>query len=127
MSQDARLDEEQATQRRARILGLDYIDTSQIDNKVLYRDVLTKDELYQLKTIPVRVDQSNILFGVTTTTSQQTMNALHARFQDQRVTFAIMSDVGYREYMKLYDPPAKVIYEDIDVNSADSSMRVDQV
>ena len=35
MSQDARLDEELATQRRARVLNLDYVDTSKIVDKVL--------------------------------------------------------------------------------------------
>src|SRR5487761_1192209 len=105
MSQDARLDEEQSTQRRARVLGMDYVDTSQIPNKVLYKQLLPKEELYRLKVIPVRADKSNILFGVTTTTSQQTMAALRQRFQDQRVVFAILSDAGYREYMHLYDPP----------------------
>ena len=58
MSQDARLDEEQATQRRARVLGLDYVDTSQMPEKPLYKGILTVDELRQMKarnlgTIPI--------------------------------------------------------------------------
>lgn len=126
MSQDARLDEEQATERRARVLGLDYANTSGTD-KPLYHDVLSLPELYQLKVIPLHVDQSNILFGVTTTTSQQTMVNLQARFQDQRIAFAIISDAGYREYMKLYDPPDKVVYHDIAINTAGSADLVQQV
>jgi type II secretory ATPase GspE/PulE/Tfp pilus assembly ATPase PilB-like protein len=118
MSQDARFDEEQATQRRARILGMPYFDTSQISDKPLYKDVLSLPELYQLKIIPLRMDKSNLLFGVTTTTSQQTMNQLRQRFQDQRVNYAIISDVGFREYMKLYDPPKQVVYQDIALNTA---------
>jgi len=38
MSQDARLDEESSTARRARVLGMDYVDTSQIAQKTLYKD-----------------------------------------------------------------------------------------
>ncbi|MDL2363424.1 MAG: ATPase, T2SS/T4P/T4SS family, partial [Patescibacteria group bacterium] len=126
-SQDARLDEEQATQRRARVLGLDYIDTSKIPDKVLYRDTLTLQELYQMKVIPIREDKSNILFGVTTTTSQQTMSALRQRFQDQRIAFGIISDNGYRDYMRIYDPPKQVVYHDIDINQTGSQEMVQQV
>ncbi len=113
MSQDARLDEERMTQRRAQVLGLDYIDTSKIAEKTLYPDLLTKQELYNLRVIPLQSDKSNILFGITTTTSQQTINGLRMRFSDVRNAFAIISDTGYREYMRLYDPPKAVVYQDI--------------
>jgi type II secretory ATPase GspE/PulE/Tfp pilus assembly ATPase PilB-like protein len=127
MSDDARLDEEHATQRRARVLGMDYADTSQPGDKALYKDILPAPELYQLKVVPLTSDQSHILFGVTTTTSQQTMESLQQRFQDQLVTFAIISDAGYREYMRLYDPPKQVVYQDIAVNTAGSQELVQQV
>ncbi len=128
MSQDARLDEEQATQRRARVLNLDYVDTSKIDNKVLYREILTVPELYDMKVIPIRVDQSNILFGVTTTTSQQAMVGIRQRFIEQRIAFAIISDTGFRDYMHLYDPPKQIIYHDIDVNqTGGNTEHVDEV
>jgi type II secretory ATPase GspE/PulE/Tfp pilus assembly ATPase PilB-like protein len=127
MSQDARRDEEQATLRRARILGMAYIDTSQISNKVLYKDIIPVDQLYSLKVIPLQSDQHNLTFGVTNTTSQQTFENLRNQFLDQRITFALISDVGFRDYMKLYDPPKKVEYEDISIKQAgneDLSQRV---
>ncbi len=127
MSQDARLDEEQSTQRRARVLGMSYFDASQAVEKPLYRDILTVPELYQLKVIPVHVDKGHILFGVTTTTSQQTMIGIRQRFIDQRIDFAILSDTGYRDYMHLYDPPKQVVYQDISLNDAGSSSQVEQV
>ena len=52
MSQDARRDEETATLRRARLLGLNYVDTSTLPEKVLYKDILTKDEMYNRRVIP---------------------------------------------------------------------------
>ncbi|MBC7707985.1 Flp pilus assembly complex ATPase component TadA [Polaromonas sp.] len=127
MSQDARLDEEQATLRRARVIGMNYIDTSQIKDKVLYRDILTIPELQQLRIIPLQADEHNIMFGVTTTTSQQTMTAIRQRFQDQRIAFAIISDTGYTDYMRLYNPPAAVVYQDITLNQADNAVLVDQI
>lgn len=128
MDQDpARIDEEQATQRRARVLGMDYFDSSQEADKPLYKDILPIAELRQLKIIPVRADKSNILFGITTTTSQQTMAQLRQRFADQRVNFAIISDAGFREYMHLYDPPKQVVYHDIEINQAGTSELVEQI
>lgn len=118
MSQDARRDEEAATQRRANLLGLNYVDTSLIDNKTLYRELLTNDEMYKLRIIPLRVEKSQILFGITTTTSQQTMKQLEQRYADSVVSFAIISDVGYRQYMDLYDPPKQIVYQDIELNTA---------
>ena len=38
MVQDARAIDEQATQRRSQILGLTYIDTSKLTNKILYQN-----------------------------------------------------------------------------------------
>lgn len=127
MSDDARLDEEQATQRRARVLGLDYYDTSQAGDKPLYKDVLTVPEMYQLKIIPIQVDKSNIFFGITTTTSQTTIAGLQQRFQDQRLGFAIISDVGFREYMRLYDPPKEVVYKDVEANQLGSTEKVSEI
>lgn len=117
MSQDARRDEEVSTQRRAGLLSLDYVDTSQIQDKILYKELLSNEELYRLRVIPIKVEKGYILFGITTTTSQQTMRGLEQRFADNRVAFAIISETGYHDYMKLYDPPKQIIYQDISFNA----------
>lgn len=127
MPQDARFDEEQTTERRARLLNISYADTSQTADKILYHEILPIQELYKLRVIPLRADKSNILFGITTTTSQQTMRALTQRFQDQRVAFALISEAGYREYMRLYDPPKKIVYQDIAINTAGTQELVQSV
>lgn len=120
MSQDARYEQEVATQRRASILGMNYVDTSALSEKPLYKDLLSVQEMYQKRVVPIQVDQSNILFGITTTTSQQTLHELESRFNDRRMTFAIISDIGYREYMQLYDPPKKVTYQEISFSDQQS-------
>jgi type II secretory ATPase GspE/PulE/Tfp pilus assembly ATPase PilB-like protein len=127
MSEDLRYDEEQATLRRARLLGLNYADSSQVPTKKLFKGVLANDEMYHLRVVPLQMDKSNILFGITTTTSQQTIKGLSARFQDQRVTSALISDSGFREYMHMYDPPKKVVYQDIAINTAGTKELVDSV
>ncbi len=127
MSQDARYDEEQATLRRARILGLAFVDTSHLTQKPLYKDLLSVQELYQLKVIPLQADAHNITFGVTNTTSQTTMTSMRQRFLDQRINFALISDMGFREYMKLYDPPKEVVYKDIELTTAGTEDLITQV
>ncbi len=127
MSQDARRDEELATERRAQILGVEYLDTSLAADKPLFKNVLPLEQLYKLRIIPIHADQSNIIFGVTTTTSQQTMDAIRRQFTDQRIAFNLISDTGYRDYMKLYDPPKEVVYQDIAVNTAGSADLVKEV
>ncbi len=120
MSQDARRDEERATQRRAQILGLTYADTSSSD-KPLFKDLLSNDELRQLKVIPLFADNHNIKFGVTNTTSQQTMQNIRDRFLDQRISFSLISDNGFKDYMSLYDPPKKIEYQDVQFSGEDDS------
>jgi type IV pilus assembly protein PilB len=127
MSQDARRDEESATLRRARILGLNFVDTSLIQQKILYKDVLSTQEMASVRVLPLQVDQSNILFGITTTTSQQAISSLRQRFSDVRTNFAIISDVGFREYMALYNPPKKIEYQDIAFTADSSSTLFDSV
>lgn len=127
MSQNARRDEELNVQRRSQILGLQYADTSQFPQKQLYKDMLSTQELYSLRVIPLQADQSNVTFGVTNTTSRQTMEELRHRFQDQRSNFVLISDTGFREYMQLYDPPKQVVYQDISLNSATSEDLFKQV
>jgi type IV pilus assembly protein PilB len=118
MSQDARQDEELSTQKRAQILGLQYIDTSRSSNPKLYRQYLDNSELKNLRVIPLVTDQNHILFGITNITSQSTMRDLQSRFLDHRVSYGLISDTGFSDYIALYDPPKKVVYEDIALNTA---------
>jgi type II secretory ATPase GspE/PulE/Tfp pilus assembly ATPase PilB-like protein len=115
MSQDVRVDEERITAQRATVINIGYVDTSAI-RKQLFKGILPLQELYSLKVVPLVADEHYIHFGITTTTSQQTLNNLKARFTDQRIEFSLISDSGYKEYMLLYDPPKKVEYQDISIN-----------
>src|ERR1700679_3266768 len=116
MSQDARLDEEQATERRARVLGLDYVDTSKISNKNIYKEILSTDQIKSLRVVPVESDKSHLLFGITTTTRQQTLSWLDSNFIEQRISKALISDTGFNEYVFKYDPPPQIVYKDIDLD-----------
>ncbi len=127
MSQDARRVDETATERRAQILGIAYFDTSIDQNPALYKDIVPVSEMRQLRIIPLQADDSNIHFGITNTTSQQTMNRLVNQFTDQKITFSLISDVGFRDFMNLYDPPKKVVYENISLQDRGSEGLVSRV
>ena len=51
---------------------------------------------YKLRVIPLESYKGNLHFGITTTTSQQTIQQLQQRFTDVRTTFSIISDAGTR-------------------------------
>jgi len=127
MSQDFRFDEERSTEKRARLIGLQYIDTSLLNEKTLYPDILSLEEINSLKIVPVRADKSNILFGITTSTSKQTMDSLVARYTDQRVSFAIISLTGFKDYYLLYNPPKKITYDDIKINVEDKNQLIQKI
>lgn len=124
--QDVRSQEETVTSQRAQVLGLNYVDSSKLQ-KQLYNNILSVQEMYNLKVVPLVADAHNIHFGIITTTSQQTLNDLKSRFTDQRITFSLISEGGYREYMALYDPPKKVEYEDINLASGQAEKIINEV
>jgi type II secretory ATPase GspE/PulE/Tfp pilus assembly ATPase PilB-like protein len=115
--------DEQAAERRARIVGVSYFNTSNADLQ-LYKNLLPTEFIKSQKIVPLYADEHLIRFGVTNTTSQQTMQQLRQQYQDQRIEFYMISDMGYRDLVKLYDPPKQVVYSDIQINSAN---KVDQV
>jgi type II secretory ATPase GspE/PulE/Tfp pilus assembly ATPase PilB-like protein len=127
MSLDARTEEEKATLRRARLLHFSYVDTSQIKEKQLYKDILSIENIQTYRMVPLQADENNILFGITTTTSQQTMNSVRSQYSNQRVTFAIISEAGYKEYVHLYNPPKQVVYQDVTIGQAADKSLIDTV
>ncbi|MDQ3158753.1 MAG: Flp pilus assembly complex ATPase component TadA [bacterium] len=127
MVDEKRIEDEKNTQKRSQILGFPYIDTSKIQAKQLYKDLLTIPELYKLRMIPINQYRGHIDFGVTNTTSQQTIKEVERRFADYVTTFSLISDAGFQEYMRLYDPPKKVEYQDIELKAAGSEELVKKV
>ncbi|MDQ5885219.1 MAG: Flp pilus assembly complex ATPase component TadA, partial [Patescibacteria group bacterium] len=65
----ARQLDEQATLRRARIVGVQYFDTSQAEID-LYKDFLSVEEIRSLRIMPLYVDAHLIRFGITNATAQ---------------------------------------------------------
>lgn len=123
---DARTIDEQNTMRRSRLLNIQYFDTSTQVNQ-LYKSILSVQEMYDLKIVPLYADAHHLQFGVTNTTSQATMSNLRQRFADQKVIYSLISDAGYRELMHRYDPPKEVIYQDLSLTTIDAADKFSEV
>ena len=115
-----RLQEEQSTQQRAALLGLRYLDTRDLAKTApLVPDVLTLNEMYNGKLVPLQVgtDDGAYVFAVTSNTPQSVMRALEKSYNDNghAVEFLLISNLGFRDFMLRYDPPREVHYEDVKI------------
>lgn len=115
-----RIQEEQNTQQRAALLGLRYLDTRSIAKTAsLLPDILTLDEMYKGKLVPLQAgaDDKAYVFAATTNTPQSVMRALEKTFNDNghAVEFLLISNLGFRDFMLRYDPPKEVRYDDVKI------------
>lgn len=113
MAQDARQIEEQNTEKRAHILGVRYVDTRTLQSKPMYKELLSNEEMYRTRTVPIVFTKDGLTFAITTNTPPRVRDELKQRFNEHSVSFVLISDTSYNEYMKMYDPPPEVRYEDI--------------
>lgn len=122
--------EEQNTQRRAGLLGLQYLDTrSFAKNSPLFKDILQNDEMRQARVVPLSDGNEEVplIFGITVTTPQPLLTQLRSRFPSRIVHFMMISDSGFNELMLRYDPPKKVQYEDVKIASEGDSATIQEV
>lgn len=126
MIDEGRKEEEISTSRRASILGFEYKDLS-AGPRPLYKDILNNDEIKKLRAVPINLDKNSLDIGITTTTSKNTIDYLRQRFSDHVTNFYIISDASFRDYVNLYDPPRKIVYEEININTADTEKQISSV
>ena len=112
--------EEDATRKRASILGLQYLDTREFENDLpLLRDILTIDEMYKGRLVPLAIDDATqgYRFGVTSQTPQSLIAKISSSYRDEgkNTQFFLISGAAFRVLMLRFDPPKKVIYDDIEI------------
>lgn len=132
IQQQARDDDEQSTQRRAAILGLPYLDTRPLENEIqLLEGVLDVEVMHKNRLVPLVVggDSQTWQFGITTQTPQSLLGELRQRYADQaqNVQFFLISQGGFRALMERYDPPVKVLYDDIKIATEGDSETLQKV
>lgn len=119
-TQKYREQDEQSTQQRAALLGLRYLDSREIATSTpLVPDILTVDEMYKGKLVPLQAggDDQAYVFAITSTTPQSVMRAITQSYNNngRAVEFLLMSNLGFRDFMKRYDPPREVHYDDVKI------------
>ncbi len=124
--------DENATQKRAALIGIEYLDTRGIsDVSPLLTDVLTIEQMYQGKLIPLKKgnDADPYVYGVTSDTPQSLTQKLKADWQEKGVNtkFLLISKAGYREFMQRFDPPKEVIYDDVEIAKEGDSDTIEAV
>jgi len=127
-----RQNEEDATRRRGKILGLPYLDTRDFENDdQLIRDVLTKEEMHRDFIIPLQVGDGGMpyRFMVTSQTPRSVIERMQRQYDNdgKRIEFYLISNSAYRTYMSRHDPPKEIHYDDIEIASAGDSETIRQV
>jgi len=125
--QQARQDEELSAQNRARILGARYQDARTIIDLPLVKDVLTLQEMYKNSVVPIQQTKGHLEFAITIATPQQVITQLRDRFSDYNVTFVLISNTGFKDFMLKFDPPPEVHYDDIQISTEGASDTLAQV
>ena len=128
----ARIQDEESTQRRAAILGLPYLDTRDIEASInLLDDVLSIEDMHKNRIVPLVAggDSTSWQFGITTQTPQSLLKELADKYatQAQNVTYFLISQAGFRALMDRYDPAVRVTYDDIKIADEGDSATIDQV
>lgn len=128
----ARDEDEASTQQRAAILGLQYLDTRNLQDVIaLVEDVVEVQDMHKNRLIPLIKgnDSAPWEFGITSQTPQSLIREIREKYaaQAQNVIFYLISQGGFTHLMNRYDPPVKVIYDDISIGGEGDSDTINQV
>jgi len=128
----AREQDEQSTQNRASILGMQYLDTRSIEQIIdLVPDVLSNEEMHRNRLVSLHAggDSTPWEFGVTTQTPQSFLRDLQSKYaaQAQNVVFVLISLSGFNVMMNRYDPPVVAVYDDIKIAKEGDSDTMSEV
>ena len=132
-TQERRRDQdEKATQQRAAILGLQYLDAREVEETLpLTEGILTLDEMYKGYIIPLTTGGGTepYRFGVTSQTPQSLIQKMASEYNDrgELTQFLLMSGSGFRAFMNRYDPPKEIIYDDIQIAKEGDSDTIQEV
>lgn len=127
-----RQNEEEATARRARILGLIYLDTREFERDIpLTMTLLEKEQMHKDFIIPLQEGDEikPYQFMVTSQTPSSTIEKIENEYESQglRTEFFLISNSAYQVFMLRYDPPMQVHYDDIEIASEGDSETIHQV
>jgi type II secretory ATPase GspE/PulE/Tfp pilus assembly ATPase PilB-like protein len=121
IQQGRRDHEEKSTASRAAILGLPYLDAREFEQQVdLVREgMMTIEDMHKYRMVPLQQgsEYQPFRFGATSNTPQSVIEKLKQEYSDKgrEAQIFLISNGGFMVLMNRYDPPKKVIYEDITI------------
>ena len=115
-----RQNDEDATRKRASILGLQYLDAREIEQTLpLIHDLISIQEMHTNRIIPLMVNEeaNTFRFAVTSTTPQSVLKNMTREYEDdgRTIQFFLISQSAYNVFMNRYDPPKEIVYDDIEI------------
>lgn len=126
--------EEEATEQRARILGLTYLDTRDFENIFpLARDLFTNEQMYRAFLAPLQIGDIDTnkpwRILITSQTPRSVIQKLSKKYQEEGKTLELflISESAWKNIMRRYDPPKKIIYDDIEIAGEGDSTTLDKV
>lgn len=132
VQQHRREQDEKATKERAAILGLQYLDTREIEQSLpLVNGVLEIPDMYKGRVVPLVVGGGTepFRFGVTSQTPQSLIRKMQTDYNNrgENIQFLLISNSSFRAFMGRFDPPKEVIYDDIEIAKEGDSETISEV
>lgn len=132
IQQKRREHDEEATRKRAEVLGLQYLDIRGLEDEIpLFRDVMSNEEMYRGQLVPLMIDEETNTYkiGITTQTPQSVVSKLKDDYREmgRNILFFLISGTAFRVMILKYDPPKKIIYEDIKIAKEGDSETLTEV
>lgn len=124
--------DEKSTQQRAAILGLQYLNTLDIESTLpLAKEMLGLEDMYKGYIVPLVPGGGSepYRFGVTSQTPQSLIKKMTTEYHDKgdNIQFFLISNSGFKAFMNRFDPPKKIIYDDIEIAKEGDSSTIEQV
>lgn len=126
--------EEEATEQRAGILGLTYLDTREFENIFpLARDLFTNEQMYRAFLAPLQIGDIDTnkpwRIMITSQTPRSVIQKMSKKYQEEGKTLELflISESAWKNIMRRYDPPKKIIYDDIEIAGEGDSTTLDKV
>lgn len=132
IQQSRRDHEEKSTQQRAAILGLAYLDARDFEKTLdLVPELLPIADMHKNRMVPLQMGAENIpyRFGVSSQTPESVIKKIRQEYADRgrEAQMFLLSQSGYTTLMNRYDPPKKIIYDDISIAKEGDSSTIEQV
>lgn len=134
IQQRRREEEENATAKRAEILGLNYLDARDFEDTFqLEYNVFSNEQMYAGKLATLQAGDKEedrpwrIL--ITSQTPRTVVQKIKKTYEDdgRQIEFYLISEFAWKKIMRRYDPPKEIIYDDIEIASEGDSATLAQV